>query len=59
MSTTKQNKVHRGKPRKTAPTGAPMSRAQRVRELMGKYAFVPGSSEDFAKEKAREIAREG
>jgi hypothetical protein len=59
MPTTKQNRTHKGKPRKRATITAPPSRAQLVRALRGKFAFVPGSSDDFAKEKAREIEREG
>ena len=36
----------------------PSSRAERVRAARGKFAFVPFSSEDHAREKEREIARE-
>jgi hypothetical protein len=31
---------------------------QRLREIQGKYAWIPGSSEDFIAEKHREIERE-
>jgi hypothetical protein len=34
------------------------TRDQRLREIQGKYAWIPGSSEDFIAEKHREIEGE-
>lgn len=58
MTTTKHDKLPTGKSGKSAPPPVPQSRGERVRALRGKYAFIPGSSDDFAKEKTREIERE-
>jgi hypothetical protein len=35
------------------------SRAERIRALRGKYAYVPTSSDEFALRKQQEIEREG
>jgi hypothetical protein len=41
------------------PLPEPLSRAERVRALRGKYAWIPFSSDDLAREKQKEIEREG
>ncbi len=42
----------------TSPIAQSPGQARRRPTAMGKYAFVPGSSDDFAREKQDEIARE-
>ena len=54
----KPAKTQRGKPKRATQPGVPKTRVQRVYELMGKYAWVPGGSEEFAREKVKEIERE-
>jgi hypothetical protein len=35
-----------------------LTRDQRLREIQGKYAWIPGSSDDFIAEKHRDIEEE-
>lgn len=42
-----------------APEIRPRTRAERLKSIMGKYAYIPFSSEDHARAKTREIEEEG
>jgi hypothetical protein len=41
------------------PLPKPLTRAERVRALRDKYAWIPFSSDDYAREKRKETEREG
>jgi|WetSurMetagenome_2_1015567.scaffolds.fasta_scaffold2100741_1 hypothetical protein len=41
-----------------APLPEPLTRAERVRALRGKYAWIPFSSDDHVREKHEEMDRE-
>lgn len=41
-----------------APLPEPMTRAERVKALRGKYAWIPFSSDDHVREKHEEMERE-
>jgi hypothetical protein len=41
-----------------APLPKPLTRAERVRALRGKYAWIPFSSDDHVREKHEEMQRE-
>ena len=40
------------------PLPKALTRAERVRALRGKYAWIPFSSDDYAREKRKETERE-
>jgi hypothetical protein len=58
MAGRNRNGPGKGKRKKSSPVPAVFDRVKFVHELMGKYAFVRGSSDDFARQKAREIEME-
>ena len=59
MPITKNGRAKARKARSPAPADVPLTRVQRIRALRGKFAFVPFSSEDHARQKIAEIEREG
>ena len=62
MATIKHARLRRRprtrRPGESSGTPALLTRAERVRALRGKYAWIPFSSEDFIQEKHREIDAE-